>query len=126
MAGTLELLLGLQEQPTPSMKIKIKRLSKAAGEDVVFTLQALTFNRVAELREQSGREEIPVQIVLAGVSEPDLKNRALLEKYKAITPAELVKALLLPGEVEDVARAVEELSGYRRDTVELVADIKKK
>ena len=62
-------------------------------------------------------------ILLAGVVDPDFKNTALQEKYGAATPAELVEKLLLPGEIEDLAREIEKLSGYRTVTLE---EIKKK
>ena len=47
-------------------------------------------------------------------------NRQLAEKYGGATPAETVKAMLLPGEIADLAIAVEKLSGYRRTTIEEV------
>ncbi|UQT50758.1 hypothetical protein M5E87_21355 [Flavonifractor plautii] len=37
--------------------------------------------------------------------EPDLKAKELKEKYGGATPAETVKAMLLPGEIEDLSRA---------------------
>ena len=64
-----------------------------------------------------------VHIVLAGVKAPDFKDKALLSKYGAATPAELVKKLLLPGEITDMSREIEKLSGYRTSTIE---EIKKK
>ena len=69
------------------------------------------------------RDDMNVHILLAGVIDPDLKTKDLMEKYKAATPAELVKKMLLPGEIEDISRAVEQLSGYRTNTIE---EIKKK
>ena len=59
-----------------------------------------------------------LDILLAGCSEPDLKAPELREKYGGATPAETAKAMLLPGEIEDLARAVERLCGYRRVTIE--------
>ena len=41
-------------------------------------------------------EDVSVHIVLAGVKEPNLKNKELLEKYNAVTPAELVKKCFCP------------------------------
>jgi hypothetical protein len=52
-----------------------------------------------------------------------IKDKDLQAKYNAPTPAELVKSMLLPGEIVDISRAVERLSGYRIDTIE---EIKKK
>ena len=60
---------------------------------------------------------------LRGVVEPDLKSAELMSKYNAITPAETIKKMLLPGEIIDISRAIERLSGYRIDTIE---EIKKK
>lgn len=100
----------------PRAEYKVKRLSQALEEAVVFQLQALPYGRVQELKEL--REDVEVQILLAGCAEPDLKDRRLAEKYGGTTPAETVKAMLLPGEIEDLSRAVERLCGYRRSTIE--------
>ena len=35
----------------PECKVKVKRLSRLAGEDVVFTLRALPYGRVQEIKE---------------------------------------------------------------------------
>ena len=40
----------------PECKVKVKRLSRLAGEDVVFTLRALPYGRVQEIKEL--KEEI--------------------------------------------------------------------
>ena len=62
-------------------------------------------------------DESDIQILLAGCVEPDLKAPALQEKFKGVTPAETIKALLLPGEIADLSAAVEQLTGYRRNTI---------
>lgn len=103
----------------PTARYKVKRLSELTGEDVVFTLRALPYGRVQQLSE-SGSGDVRVQLVLQGCVEPDWKAPQLREKYGGATPAEVVKAALLPGEIEDLARAVERLCGYRRLTVEEV------
>ena len=46
--------------------------------------------------------------------------KELKEKYGGATPAETVKAMLLPGEIEDLSRAVERLCGFRRITIDEV------
>lgn len=116
------------EIPAPETKpYKIKRLSQKSGQDVVFTLKEIGFSRVAEIqkapRGKDDEDMTSIHIVLAGVVEPDLKDARLLEKYKAVTPAELVKKMLRPGEIEDLSRAIERLSGYRVATIE---EVKKK
>ncbi|MDF2844798.1 MAG: XkdN-like protein [Herbinix sp.] len=118
----LKLLLSANIPDLPEKEIKIKRLSSVCGEPVVFKLRALPYNRATDLTKNQP-EDLNVHIVLAGTVEPNLKDADLMAKYSASTPAELVKKLLLPGEIEDISRAIEKLSGYRQVTVE---EIKKK
>lgn len=103
----------------PTARYRVKRLSELLGEDVVFELRALPYGKVNELKE-SMSEDISLHIVLLGVVSPDLKDPALQAKFGGATPAETVKALLLPGEIEDLSRAVERLCGYRTATIEEV------
>ena len=80
--------------------------------------QNISYGRVQELKRLT--EEADIQILLAGCADPDLKAAALQEKFQGVTPAEALKAMLLPGEIADLAIAVEKLSGYRRTTIEEV------
>ena len=110
----LELLLkpeipNVQKQ-LPTRAYKVKRLSELCGQDVVFALRALPYGKVSELKE-SLSDDVNVHILLAGVTEPNLKDPALQAKFGGATPAETVKAMLLPGEIEDLSRAVEKLCG---------------
>lgn len=120
---TLELLLKTNPQNLPKKQIKLKRLSKECEGDVVFDLRALTYNKVAEIKNTHTGGDMEVHILLAGVISPDLKSEELKRKYNAATPAEMVKVMLLPGEIEDISREIEKLSGYRVSTVE---EVKKK
>lgn len=121
--STMDLLLSMEPPKPETADIKISRLSKAAGGDVIFELRGLGYSRVAEIKELNDAQEAAVQAILAGTVSPDLKNIALLEKYHATTPSDLVKAMLTPGEVEDIYRKIQRLSGYLTTTIE---DIKKK
>lgn len=107
------------QKELPTAKYKVKRLSKLLGADVTFTLRALPYGKVKSLSE-SLSEDVNVHILLAGCVEPDLKAPELKEKFGGATPAETVKAMLLPGEIEDLSRAVERLCGYRAQTIEEV------
>lgn len=118
----LKLLLDANVPELPEKELKVKRLSSMCGEPVVFKLKALPYNRATDLTKNQP-EDLNVHIVLAGTVEPNLKDADLMAKYYASTPAELVKKLLLPGEIEDISREIEKLSGYRQVTVE---EIKKK
>ncbi|MEG0018586.1 MAG: hypothetical protein RR724_07620, partial [Hydrogenoanaerobacterium sp.] len=83
---------------------------------VVLELTAISYERVLTIRGQ--QDDLGVEILLEGVTAPELRNRKLMEKYKATTPEELIKKLFLPGEIEDIAREVEKLSGYRVTNIE--------
>lgn len=125
MSQILDILLRPEtpdvQKDLPTAKYRVKRLSEIAGEDVVFTLRALPYGQVAEIREgNSTKEEMEVQILLAGVVDPSLKSPKLMERYGAPSCAEAVKSLLLPGEIVDLAWEVEKLCGYRRTTIEAV------
>ncbi len=120
MSKTLDILLRpeipnvLENLPTATYKIK--RLCKLTGSDVTFTLRALPYGKVREIQDGSG--DTTVKILLSGVVDPDLKAPALADRFGGVTPAETVKAMLLSGEIEDLTRAIESLSGYRRTTIE--------
>jgi hypothetical protein len=122
MDNTLDLLLKMDTPDLPEKEYKLKRLSSLCGSPVIFKLRALPYSRAVEI-SRAQKDDMEVHIMLAGVSEPDLKAPELIAKYNAATPAEMVKKMLLPGEIIDISRAIERLSGYRTDTIE---EIKKK
>lgn len=103
------------EKDLPTGRYKVDRLSQAAGREVVFTLRALPYGKVHELERFT--QDADVQILLSGCVEPDLKDPRLLEKFGGATPADVVKRMLLPGEIADLSAVVERLSGYRRATI---------
>lgn len=101
------------QKELPTAKYEVKRLSRVLGEPVVLELRALPYGRAQELRDVQRDQE--VHILLAGCDE--LKDEGLRAKFGGATPAETVKAMLLPGEIADLSRAVERLSGYRQYSV---------
>lgn len=102
----------------PTASYEVKRLSRLLKEPVVLELRGLPYGKAQELREMRVDQE--VHIVLAGC--PELKDPALMEKFGGPTQADAIKAMLLPGEIVDLSRAVERLSGYRQNTI---SEIKK-
>ncbi len=96
---------------------EIKRLSKLLGEPVTVTLRGLPYGRVQDLERLNGNE-LEIHILLAGCEE--LRDPALLTKYGVATPDEVVKRLLLPGEITALSKAVEGLCGYRQTTIKEV------
>ena len=101
------------EKDLPTASYEVKRLSRLVGEPVVLELRGLPYGKAQDLRTMEADQE--VHILLAGC--PELKDEALKTKFGGATPAETVKAMLLPGEIADLSRAVERLSGYHQNTI---------
>lgn len=97
----------------PRGRYEIKRLSQLTGETVEVELRGLPYDKAQDLRQMEKDQE--VMILLAGC--PELKDPELKAKFGGVTPAETVKAMLTPGEIADLSRAVERLTGYRQNTI---------
>nr|DAH70400.1 MAG TPA: tail assembly chaperone protein [Caudoviricetes sp.] len=133
MSEVLDVLLGGTarnvNRELPTKEYNVLRLSKETGQLVIFKLQALTYNRAAELAGMS--YDMDAQTVLSGVAAPNLRDVRLAVKLgllqegeewgaHGVTPVELVKALLLPGEIAAISRMVQQLSGYQTVTLKEV------
>ena len=99
----------------PRKQYEVKRLSKVLGQPAVFTLQGLPYGRVHELQRLT--EDLECHILLDGCVDPSFKDPALMAKFKAATPLDAIQAMLLPGEITDLSRAIERLTGYRQTTI---------
>ena len=123
MSDLLETLLDSQApnvmEQLPTKQFEVKRLSEILGEKAVFTLRALPYGRVQDLRRTPESEQ-EIQILLAGCVDPDLRSDRLMAHFGAATPVDAVRALLLPGEIADLSMELERLSGYRRRTIDEV------
>lgn len=132
MSEVLDILLAgtarnVQKEPETA-EIEIPRLSKLCGAPVVFKLRGLTYSQVGEL---AGKEDMAAEIVLEGVVDPDLRDVRLAQKFgllgqaeawgeHGVLPMAAVTALLLPGEIDEISRAVQKLSGYLRQTTKAI------
>ena len=116
----LSILLELPGETARAEKtIKMKRLSEAAGRDVDFRLRSLGYDRTAEIVREHP-DNMAIFVVLEGVVSPSFKDKSLMSHYSAVTPVELIKKMLLPGEIEDISREVQRLSGFLAVTYEAV------
>ena len=104
------------QKELPHAQYEVKRLSSLVGEPVILELHGLPYHKAQEVKETETDQE--VLALLAGC--PELRNPALANKFGGVTPAETVKAMLLPGEIADLSRAVERLTGYRQLTIQEV------
>lgn len=78
----------------PEKKVKMERLSKLFGFDFIITLRAIDPERYADIQKiavdftNGSADNIDIyqmetQTLLAGIADPDLKNKDLLEKFGA-------------------------------------------
>lgn len=121
--STITDLLTLELPKPQTRQLKIPRLKLADGSPLTLTLRQLTYSRVADLKRMN--DNIEIQTVLAGVTEPNLRDMQLCERFGAATPVELVAKMFLPGEIEEIAEHIERLSGYRRRMTQLVEEVQK-
>lgn len=130
MGQTLDMLLNIDPEKIkdrPTKQLYMPRLSRLAGADVYFTIRALTideakdirqnatkirFNKAHEKEEYYDEEEAAIFVLLQGVIDPDLRDERLMERFGAPTPKELVKKLLLSGEIANISEQIMKLSGF--------------
>ena len=108
----------------PTERVRAKRLSEIAGEDVFVTVSALPGDRYAEISTTSVRNgkldfsrvyDMQSLMVAEAVKDPDLKNTELQRHFGAATPRDLARILFPGGEIARLADVVTELSGYSDD-----------
>lgn len=101
----------------PEKRVEVKRLSEIAGEPVVFTLRAMTYNETRQVQDKP-REDKAVSGVLYGCKDPDFRDKRLLTPEQGIvTPLDAIKARLSAGEIDELYIEIQKLSGYLRRTL---------
>lgn len=125
--STLDLLLKIDRTKVvrPTKKVELPRLSALAGETVIFTLQALTYEEQEEISEISASDgeidqgSIRAHTVIKGLLDPSLKSSELLKHQGVATPKELLLQtnFLLPGELFQLYSEISDLSGFGEDAV---------
>lgn len=96
----------------PEKRVEVKRLSRLAGELVVFRLKALTYDQTRRVQDKP-RGEQAVEMVLLGCTEPNWRAPGLLDPAKNIaTPIDAIKAKLTAGEIDELAVEIQMLGGY--------------
>lgn len=108
----------------PTERVRAKRLSEIAGEDVFVTLSALPGDRYAEIAGGNVRKgefdysrayDMQSLMVAEAVKDPDLKNADLQKHFGAATPRDLARILFPGGEIAKLFDVVTRLSGYGED-----------
>lgn len=92
-------------------KISIIRLSKMAGEDIVFEVRPLSIKEINSFPKMDDTDMLIHAIYMALVS-PKLSDEKLLKKYDCLTPKELIKKILLPAEISALYSAFNRVMGF--------------
>lgn len=100
----------------------VMKLAKFNNEEFIFPCKAIDPEMIAEIQENSiefGDGDIEkikmygpkVMTIIEGC--PTIfKNKDLMKHFNAATPKELVKKLLLSGEMDDLKAEIDKLGGY--------------
>lgn len=128
--NTLDLLLQLDESKLkkPSKEVEMKRLSELIGEKVIFKVEALTPIKMEEIQEMCMNDdmeninitELQLLTAIEGVKEPNLKSKELMDKFEVYSPKDLIRKILLPGEIITLYNIIGDLSGFDGGAVEEV------
>ncbi|NLW89986.1 MAG: hypothetical protein GXY34_00070 [Syntrophomonadaceae bacterium] len=118
-----EIINRLLSSEIPQKTVTLQRLG------IPVTLKGLTGKEVFAHQEKCTRkgkdgatldeEAFKVGLIAAATVSPDWGNKALLEKYNASGKEEVIKRLLLAGELSSLGEIVMELSGFEEDLVEV-------
>lgn len=129
----LEKLLNADEAPIPEKTVFVKRLG------IPITLKGISEKEIAALRnrytytvkgkrngldtKEFDSENFSLGLIAACTVKPNFKADALLNKYKASGPEEVLKRIFLPGELDQLSDVVYELCGFN-DGIEEIEEIK--
>lgn len=132
----VELLLGVDSGKIklPVTQVEITRLSEVFGKPFVLNCQALTPDKYEEVQNMalkvSGKDmsvdvsQLQIFTVMEGVIDADgkplFKNKELREKFKTATPLDLIRKILLSGEIVSIYTEIAKLSGFGDDAVKSV------
>ena len=131
--NVLDLLLGADvgNIKLPTKDFEVTRLSKAFGKPFILTCQALTPEKYEEVQDMAvavkGKDvdietsKLQIITVLEGVigadGKPLFKNTDLRNTYKAATPLDLIRKILLSGEIVSIYTEIAKLSGFGEDAI---------
>lgn len=129
----VEQLLKIDANEIEMPKGEHKMFCKKLGKEFVFPIEAIDPERVAKNQERAidlSKGEISkidtyslkVLNIIEGC--PMFKNTELQEHFGVPSPKDLVKALLLSGEMDSLSAAINKLNGVEEDEEEIEEEIK--
>lgn len=122
---TIAQLLGAAQREQETKLVEFRRWTDGDGKPLTFRIRELSYDEVEEIRSMHKDSDIAPAIIAKGVVEPNLREESLQRALGVATPYEAIRKMLKAGEVLDLQIAIERLSGYRGNTLKLMADIEK-
>ena len=123
----LDLLLGsdVGEIKLPTKEVEITRLSQVYGAPFILTIKAITPAKFVKGKDADiDITQLQLFTVIEGVVDatgaPMFKNKELMSKFKVSTPKDLVRAILLSGEIAKIYGEISELAGFGDNAVKEV------
>lgn len=107
--------------------IEIPRLTALLGEPFILTLKAIPARRYSEIQtntmdmDEDGVPQVDLYnlqmlSMTESIESPDLSSNKMMQHFKVETPSELYDKLFLPGEMNEIAAKINEISGYKKKT----------
>ncbi|WP_025026336.1 phage tail assembly chaperone [Caldalkalibacillus mannanilyticus] len=107
------------------------------GELFKFKIKAMSNEDFEQIRKKStivhtkGKRQVEVDvqkmnndIIIQNTLEPSFKDAESIQKLGCVTPDEYLSKVLLPGEIAELSRRIQQLSGFDRDMDDLVEEAK--
>lgn len=126
--NVLDTLLGadIGKIELPKKKLELKRLSEIFGAPFYVTVQAVSADKWEELQDMALKIEgkavdvdtnllqifVVMECTLDDNGKQLFKNMDLVKHYGCVTPKDLVKKLLLSGEILNIYSYVSDISGF--------------
>lgn len=128
----------LAQNPVDNVRAEVPisaRLQDKEGNLFKFTIKAMTDAEFEELRKRSmtvkkgGKFELDLKqfnslIVVNNTVEPNFKNAEDIKALGCTTPEQYVSKVLLAGEIQELSRQIQRLSGFDTDMEELKDQVK--
>lgn len=120
----LKLDIGKLKTPEKDVTIKLKKI----GEEFTFPCKAVDPEKVSEMQENSiefkkgdinkiKMYDTKVLTIIEGC--PSIfKNKELLEKFNVLNGKDLIKKLLVSGEIDELKKQIDNLGGYDEEETE--------
>lgn len=127
-----ELMQFLTSNPAGEEGVKIDLGGRLEGRP--FTIRSLTAAEWDDVQTQCLKTvrgktamdsaKFNEMAVLAGCQEPDFALVAFIEANDCKTPEQLLRKVLLPGEIADIAKAISDVSGFGTSYTRMVDEAK--